>query len=176
MEHILHICTHLPTSSRCRAGGVGPARTPAALVRILPLLRREQRNEVVVELGKGTGDGLLLHLQIYPRIWARPPILLSQRAGRAGPVAENLLGLKRLGGVRRAEHRGVLLSTTPAYRERFSQSSAAFESRRGAAGPAAPGAGPLPGPRCGGRGPAGDGQLLYEAPCSPWREKPAVCP
>ena len=53
MEHILHICTHFSNLIKVSERVVVRHDAGAALVRILPLLRRDQRNEVVVELGKG---------------------------------------------------------------------------------------------------------------------------
>ena len=48
MEHILHICTHFSNLIKVSERVVVRHDAGAALVRILPLLRRDQRNEVVV--------------------------------------------------------------------------------------------------------------------------------
>lgn len=57
MEHILHISTHLSNLVKVSERVVVRHRAGKALMSILPRLRREQRNEVVVELGKGLEVG-----------------------------------------------------------------------------------------------------------------------
>ena len=132
VEHILHICTHFSNLIKVSERVVVRHDETGALVRILPLLRREQRNEVVVELGKGLEMGQYSISKYIPQYLGQAALYLYP-----SELDEQVLWLKkpaglskRFGGVRRAEHRGVLLQHYPAYRERFSQSSAAFESRR----------------------------------------------
>ena len=56
-DHILHIATHLSNLVKVSERVVVRHDAGAALVRLMPLLRREQRNEVIVELGKGLEMG-----------------------------------------------------------------------------------------------------------------------
>ena len=57
MDHILHISTHFSNLVKVSERVVVRHNAGTALVRILPRLSREQRNEVVVELGKGLEMG-----------------------------------------------------------------------------------------------------------------------
>lgn len=67
-EHMLHIATHFSNLVKV-SERVGVRHAAGeALVRLIPLLRREQRNEVVVELGKGLEMGPVPDLQVYPGV------------------------------------------------------------------------------------------------------------
>ena len=55
--HMLHIATHFSNLVKMSERVVVRQSAGNALVAILPLLRRDQRNEVVVELGKGLEMG-----------------------------------------------------------------------------------------------------------------------
>ena len=78
MEHILHICTHFSNLIKVSERVVVRHDAGGALVRILPLLRRDQRNEVVVELGKGLEMGQYSISKYIPQYLGRPPVPLSQ--------------------------------------------------------------------------------------------------
>ena len=130
-EHMLHIATHFSNLVKV-SERVGVRHAAGeALVRLIPLLRREQRNEVVVELGKGLEMGQY-QISIYPGVSgpgcpAPPP----QRAGRAGAVAEEPAGLPHQHRrVRGAEYRWGAAPALPAYRGRFPEPERAYEARR----------------------------------------------
>ena len=64
-----------------------------ALVRLIPLLRREQRNEVVVELGKGLEMGQYQISKYIPEYLGRAALLLHP-----SELDEQVLWLKNLLG------------------------------------------------------------------------------
>ncbi len=114
-EHMLHIATHFSNLVKV-SERVGVRHAAGeALVRLIPLLRREQRNEVVVELGKGLEMGQYEISKYIPEYLGRAALFLHpQRAGRAGPVAEKPAGLPHQHRrVRRAEHRGGAAPALP---------------------------------------------------------------
>ena len=132
MEHILHICTHFSNLIKVSERVVVRHDAGAALVRILPLLRRDQRNEVVVELGKGLEMGQYEISKYIPQYLGQAALYLYP-----SELDEQVLWLKTLLGspndsaVSGALNTiGVLLQHYPAYRERFSQSSQSYEDRR----------------------------------------------
>ena len=115
MEHMLHIATHFSNLVKVSERVVVRHAAGEALVRLIPLLRRDQRNEVVVELGKGLEMGQYQISKVYPPVSGPGrPVPPPQRAGRAGAVAEEPAGLpQRLRRVRRAEHRGGAAPALP---------------------------------------------------------------
>lgn len=121
MEHILHISTHFSNLVKVSERVVVRHTAGQALVSILPHLRREQRNEVVVELGKGLEMG---QYQISKYI----PEYLGQAALYLHPseLDEQVLWLKTLLGsptdsavAGTLNTIGVLLEHYPTYRDRF---------------------------------------------------------
>ena len=132
VEHILHICTHFSNLIKVSERVVVRHDAGGALVRILPLLRREQRNEVVVELGKGLEMGQYSISKYIPQYLGQAALYLyPSELDEQVLWLKNLLGSPNDSAVSGALNTvGVLLQHYPAYRERFSQSSAAFESRR----------------------------------------------
>ena len=132
VEHILHICTHFSNLIKVSERVVVRHDAGGALVRILPLLRRDQRNEVVVELGKGLEMGQYSISKYIPQYLGQAALYLyPSELDEQVLWLKNLLGSSNDSAVSGALNTiGVLLQHYPAYRERFSQSSAAFESRR----------------------------------------------
>ena len=132
MDHVLHISTHFSNLVKVSERVVVRHTAGQALVAILPHLRREQRNEVVVELGKGLEMG---QYQISKYI----PEYLGQAALYLHPseLDEQVLWLKTLLGspndsaVSGALNTiGVLLQHYPEYRRRFAESRERYEQRR----------------------------------------------
>ena len=132
VEHILHICTHFSNLIKVSERVVVRHDAGGALVRILPLLRRDQRNEVVVELGKGLEMGQYSISKYIPQYLGQAALYLyPSELDEQVLWLKNLLGSPNDSAVSGALNTiGVLLQHYPAYRERFSQSSAAFENRR----------------------------------------------
>lgn len=132
VEHILHICTHFSNLIKMSERVVVRHDAGGALVRILPLLRRDQRNEVVVELGKGLEMGQYSISKYIPQYLGQAALYLyPSELDEQVLWLKNLLGSPNDSAVSGALNTiGVLLQHYPAYRERFSQSSAAFENRR----------------------------------------------
>ncbi len=131
-EHILHICTHFSNLIKVSERVVVRHDAGAALVRSLPMLRRDQRNEVVVELGKGLEMGQYAISKYIPQYLGQAALYLFP-----AELDEQVLWLKTLLGspndsaVSGALNTiGVLLQHYPAYQERFSQSPQDFEARR----------------------------------------------
>lgn len=131
-EHILHICTHYSNLIKVSERVVVRHDAGAALVRILPLLRRDQRNEVVVELGKGLEMGQYAISKYIPEYLGQAALFLHP-----SELDEQVLWLKTLLGspndsaVSGALNTiGVLLQYYPTYRTRFTQSELAYENRR----------------------------------------------
>ncbi len=132
MEHILHICTHYSNLIKVSERVVVRHDAGAALVRILPLLRRDQRNEVVVELGKGLEMGQYSISKYIPEYLGQAALFLHP-----SELDEQVLWLKTLLGspndsaVSGALNTiGVLLQYYPTYRTRFTQSELSYENRR----------------------------------------------
>ena len=132
MDHILHISTHFSNLVKVSERVVVRHTAGQALVGILPKLRREQRNEVVVELGKGLEMG---QYQISKYI----PEYLGQAALYLYPseLDEQVLWLKTLlGSPSNSAVSGalntiaVLLEHYPVYHTRFPESRERYEQRR----------------------------------------------
>ncbi len=130
--HILHIATHFSNLVKVSERVVVRHTAGSALVQTLPLLRRDQRNEVVVELGKGLEMGQYQISKYIPQYLGEAALYLHPTE-----LDEQVLWLKSLLGspndsaVSGALNTiGVLLQHYPAYRERFPQSEESFEARR----------------------------------------------
>ncbi len=130
--HILHIATHFSNLVKVSERVVVRHTAGSALVLTLASLRRDQRNEVVVELGKGLEMGQYAISKYIPEYLGEAALFLHP-----SELDEQVLWLKSLLGspndsaVAGALNTiGVLLQHYPAYRDRFSQSDQAFEARR----------------------------------------------
>ncbi len=130
--HTLHIATHFSNLVKVSERVVVRHTAGSALVRTLSLLRRDQRNEVVVELGKGLEMGQYEISKYIPQYLGEAALYLHP-----SELDEQVLWLKSLLGspndsaVSGALNTvGVLLQHYPAYRDRFVQSEAAYEGRR----------------------------------------------
>ncbi len=131
-SHILHIATHFSNLVKVSERVVVRHTAGSALVRTLASLRRDQRNEVVVELGKGLEMGQYQISKYIPQYLGEAALYLHP-----SELDEQVLWLKSLLGspnnsaVAGALNTvGVLLQHYPAYRERFSEDTAAYEARR----------------------------------------------
>ena len=130
--HILHIATHFSNLVKV-SERVGVRYTAgSALVRILSRLRRDQRNEVVVELGKGLEMGQYEISKYIPQYLGEAALYLHP-----SELDEQVLWLKTLLGspndsaVAGALNTiGVLLQHYPAYQQRFSEKHHVYENRR----------------------------------------------
>lgn len=131
-EHMLHICTHYSNLIKVSERVVVRCNAGDALVHILPMLRRDQRNEVVVELGKGLEMGQYEISKYIPEYLGQAALYLYP-----SELDEQVLWLKTLLGspndsaVSGALNTiGVLLQHYPAYRGRFVESAQNYEARR----------------------------------------------
>jgi len=131
-DHILHIATHLSNLVKVGERVVVRRTAGAALVELMPLLRRDQRNEVIVELCRGLEMG---QYQISKYI----PDYLGDAALYLHPTEldEQIMALRQLLGspidsvVSVALNTvGVLLQHYPEYRERFPEDEEVYEQRR----------------------------------------------
>jgi len=130
-DNILHICTHFSNLIKVSERVVVRHAAGAALLDVLPLLRREQRNEVVVELGKGIELGQYAISKYIPDYLGRAALLLFP-----SELDEQVLWLKQLlgsptdsavaGALRTI---GVMLQHYGAYRGRFVEPSARYTER-----------------------------------------------
>lgn len=132
LDHILHISTHFSNLVKVSERVVVRHTAGQALVSILPRLRREQRNEVVVELGKGLEMGQYQISKYIPKYLGQAALFLHP-----SELDEQVLWLKTLLGspsnsaVSGALNTiGVLLEHYPAYRERFHEPEEHYEQRR----------------------------------------------
>ncbi len=131
-DNILHICTHFSNLIKVSERVVVRHAAGAALLEVLPLLRREQRNEVVVELGKGIELGQYAISKYIPDYLGRAVLLLHP-----GELDEQVLWLRRLlgsptdsavaGALRTI---GVMLRHYGAYQGRFVEPAARHAERR----------------------------------------------
>lgn len=130
--HVLHIATHFSNLVKVSERVVVRHVAGSALVQILPLLRRDQRNEVVVELGKGLEMGQYEISKYIPQYLGEAALYLYP-----SELDEQVLWLKSLLGS--PSHSavsgtlntvGVLLQNYPAYRARFPELAPAYEKRR----------------------------------------------
>ncbi len=130
--HILHIATHFSNLVKVSERVVVRHTAGSALVHTLSLLRREQRNEVVVELGKGLEMGQYEISKYIPQYLGEAALYLHP-----SELDEQVLWLKTLlGSPNDSAVAGalntiaVLLQHYPAYRERFSEKPEVYEQRR----------------------------------------------
>ena len=130
--HALHIATHFSNLVKVSERVVVRQMAGQALVRTLPMLRRDQRNEVVVELGKGLEMGQYAISKYIPEYLGEAALYLHP-----SELDEQVLWLKGLlGSPNDSAVAGalntvaVLLQHYPAYRERFSEKTEVFEHRR----------------------------------------------
>ena len=131
-DKILHICTHFSNLIQVSERVVVRHKAGEALLDVLPLLRREQRNEVVVELGKGIELGQYGISKYIPDTLGRAALLLYP-----SELDEQVLWLRSLlgspadstvhGALRTA---GVLLQHYGAYRDRFPEPDDRYTTRR----------------------------------------------
>jgi len=131
-DHILHIATHLSNLVKVSERVVVRHDAGKALVRLMPLLRREQRNEVIVELGKGLEVGQYEISKYIPDYLGEAALYLHPTE-----LNEQITALKQLLGnpidsvVSVALSTiGVLLQHYPKYRERFPEADEAYEMHR----------------------------------------------
>lgn len=130
--HTLHIATHFSNLVKVSERVVVRHTAGAALVRTLPLLRRDQRNEVVVELGKGLEMGQFSISKYIPEYLGKTALYLYP-----DELDEQVLWLKGLLGSHNdsafsgaLNTIGVLLQHYPVYRLRFPEPESAYEARR----------------------------------------------
>jgi len=130
--HILHIATHFSNLVKVSERVVVRQTAGRALVHTLSLLRRDQRNEVVVELGKGLEMGQYEISKYIPQYLGEAALYLHP-----SELDEQVLWLKTLLGspndsaVSGALNTiGILLQHYPGYRSRFSESEKVYEGRR----------------------------------------------
>ncbi len=131
-DHILHIATHLSNLVKVSERVVVRHNAGKALVRLMPLLRREQRNEVIVELGKGLEVGQYEISKYIPDYLGEAALYLHPTE-----LDEQITGLKTLLGNPidsvvsvTLSTVGVLLQHYPKYRNRFSEPEEVYETRR----------------------------------------------
>ena len=130
--HALHIATHFSNLVKVSERVVVRQTAGRALVRTLPMLRRDQRNEVVVELGKGLEMGQYAISKYIPEYLGEAALYLHP-----SELDEQVLWLKGLLGSPNDDAVSgalntvaVLLQHYPAYRDRFPEEEAAYEHRR----------------------------------------------
>ncbi len=129
---ILHIATHLSNLVKVSERVVVRHAAGQALVRLIPLLSREQRNEVVVELGKGLEMGQYEISKYIPDYLGVAALFLHPTE-----LDEQITGLKKLLGSPMDSVVSVALSTVgvllqhyPEYPARFPEDDAVYEARR----------------------------------------------
>ena len=130
--HTLHIATHFSNLVKVSERVVVRHSAGSALVRTLSLLRRDQRNEVVVELGKGLEMGQYEISKYIPQYLGEAALFLHPSELDEQVIwLKSLLGSPNDSAVSGALNTiGVLLQHYPAYRDRFPQSEEAYEGRR----------------------------------------------
>ena len=131
-DHVLHIATHFSNLVKVSERVVVRQSAGRALVRTLSMLRRDQRNEVVVELGKGLEMGQYEISKYIPEYLGEAALYLHP-----SELNEQILWLKGLLGspndsaVSGALNTiGVLLRHYPHYHTRFEESERDYEQRR----------------------------------------------
>ncbi|MBR5742080.1 MAG: cytidyltransferase-related domain protein, partial [Firmicutes bacterium] len=131
-DNILHICTHFSNLVKVSERVVVRHVAGEALLDVLPLLRREQRNEVVVELGKGIELGQYEISKYIPDYLGRAVLLLHPTE-----LDEQVLWLRTLlgspadstvaGALRTI---GTMLEHYSEYRIRFGEKGTRYDERR----------------------------------------------
>ncbi len=131
-DNMLHICTHYSNLIKVSERVVVRHEAGLALLNVLPLLRREQRNEVVVELGKGIELGQYSISKYIPEYLGRAALLLHpSELDEQVTWLRTLLGSPTDSTVAGALHTiGVLLQNYGTYRGRFTESNERFLQRR----------------------------------------------
>ena len=131
-EHVLHISTHFSNLLKVSERVVVRHTAGQALVHILPMLRRDQRNEVVVELGKGLEMGQYEISKYIPEYLGQAALYLHPSELDEQVIwLKSLLGSPNDSAVSGALNTiGVLLQHYPDYRDRFSESTDTYENRR----------------------------------------------
>ncbi len=131
-SNILHIATHFSNLVKVSERVVVRHTAGSALVRTLSYLRRDQRNEVVVELGKGLEMGQYEISKYIPQYLGEAALYLHP-----SELDEQVLWLKGLlGSPNDSAVAGalntiaVLLQHYPAYKERFSEKREVYDHRR----------------------------------------------
>ncbi len=131
-DNMLHICTHYSNLLKVSERVVVRHEAGQALLGMLPLLRREQRNEVVVELGKGIELGQYGISKYIPDYLGRAalqlhPVELDEQV----TWLRTLLGSPTDSTVSGALNTiGVMLEHYGEYRGRFSESNERYVRRR----------------------------------------------
>ena len=131
-DHILHIATHLSNLVKVSERVVVRHDAGRALVHLMPLLRREQRNEVIVELGRGLELGQYEISKYIPdylgeaALYLHPTELDEQITGLKKPLGNPIDSVVAVA----LSTVGVLLQHYPAYRTRFEEPDQVYEQRR----------------------------------------------
>ena len=130
--HALHIATHFSNLVKVSERVVVRQTAGQALVRTRPMLRRDQRNEVVVELGKGLEMGQYSISKYIPEYLGEAALYLHPSELDEQVIwLKGLLGSPNDSAVSGALNTiAVLLQHYPAYRERFPEREDIFEARR----------------------------------------------
>ncbi len=130
--HALHIATHFSNLVKVSERVVVRQTAGQALVRTLPMLRRDQRNEVVVELGKGLEMGQYAISKYIPEYLGEAALYLHPSELDEQVIwLKGLLGSPNDSAVSGALHTvAVLLQHYPAYHQRFPEPDDVFEHRR----------------------------------------------
>ncbi len=131
-DNMLHICTHYSNLVKVSERVVVRHEAGQALLSVLPLLRREQRNEVVVELGKGIELGQYEISKYIPDYLGKAALLLHpSELDEQVTWLRTLLGSPTDSTVHGALHTiGILLQNYGSYRGRFSESADHYLERR----------------------------------------------
>ena len=132
VDNMLHICTHFSNLVKVSERVVVRHAAGEALLTVLPLLRREQRNEVVVELGKGIELGQTGISKYIPDYLGRAALLLHPSELNEQVIwLRTLLGSSADSTVHGALRTiGVLLQYYGTYRGRFSEPAEQYTERR----------------------------------------------
>ena len=132
MTHVLHIATHFSNLVKMSERVVVRQSAGNALVSILPQLRRDQRNEVVVELGKGLEMGRYEISKYIPEYLGQAALYLHP-----SELDEQITWLRSLLGTPSDSSAscalntaGILLQHYPEYKNRFKETDEKFEERR----------------------------------------------
>ena len=131
-DNMLHICTHYSNLLKVSERVVVRHEAGQALLGMLPLLRREQRNEVVVELGKGIELGQYGISKYIPEYLGRAVLQLHpSELDEQVTWLRTLLGSPTDSTVAGALHTiGVMLRFYGTYRGRFPESNESYLGRR----------------------------------------------
>ncbi len=129
---VLHISTHYSNLVKVSERVVVRQTAGEALVRTLMLLRRDQRNEVVVELAKGLEMGQYEISKYIPQYLGEAALYLyPSELDEQVLLLKSLLGSPNDSVVAGALNTaGVLLQHYPAYRDRFPEPEQDYEQRR----------------------------------------------